>query len=482
MGIVRETIQAGDSMKVLRALAATLHNRWGNNLGAARRRGFANAVYGVADYIAQPIAMLLAAPFLLHRLGLAQYGIWILSSAAVSSGGLVSSGFGDASIKYIAECRGRNDLQRARQIVGSMMTINLALSSIFAIILWAAAPYVARHTVRVDLGLQTECLRSLRIGCLLLVAKSTESVIISTLRAFETYGPTVRISIYSRALIVISAVTLAWANRDVVWIMLATLVITVGSIMVQGICLRSKIGDFSLVPSWHKETVSTIAAFGSFSWLQAAASVAFSQVDRLLIGLFLGTPAVAYYGLCVQAAQPIHGLVASGMHFLFPHLSVRQARTPVTELKHTVVAALRINAVLVAALSLPLLIFSKRILTIWIGSAFAHQAWVTLPIIAFGFALVGMNVTAHYTLLAIGEVRIVTYLNLLAGGLMLLAMIIAIPKWGVQGAAVARLIFGPITCLMYYRLYKIMWRPVLGAPSSILLTATNADTELPVCR
>ena len=38
----------------------------------------------------------------------------------------------------------------------------------------------------------------------------------------------------------------------------------------------------------------------------------FSQADRLLVAALLGPAALAYYGICVQAAQPIHGLHPPG--------------------------------------------------------------------------------------------------------------------------------------------------------------------------
>src|SRR4029077_534702 len=135
-----------------------------------------------------------------------------------------------------------------------------------------------------------------------------ESVFVSTLRAFETYGPTVRISICSRAAILASAVLLTKYGHSVVEIMLATLLISSLGTAAQALALKSKIGKFSPLPSWHRKTVSDIAAFGSFSWLQAISGVAFSHADRFVVGFFMGAPAVAYYGLCVQAAQPIHGL------------------------------------------------------------------------------------------------------------------------------------------------------------------------------
>ena len=441
----------------------------------ARRRGSANAFYGVMDYLALPLGMLFAAPFLLRHLGTAQYGVWILASATVSSGGTVSGSFGDAVIKYVGNCRGRSDWLGITRIVRSMMSINLILSSILAIALWYMAPYVARHIIKVDLELQRICLVSLRIGGGLLLTKSVESVFINTLRAFETYGSSVLVSICSRAAILASAIVLTRCERNVVWIMVATLFISASATLAQALALKIRIGSFSLIPSWHRKTVFDIAAFGSFSWLQAISGIAFSNGDRLFVGFFMGAPAVAYYGLCIQAAQPVHGMISSGMHFLFPHLSTRYPVVPLSEIRRKIILAFKVNGILVFALSLLLIVLGSRFLTLWVGPAFGQQSLLIFPTIVCSFALLGMNVTAHYSLLAVGHVRTVTYLNLFAGVAMLLTMAMLIPRHGLQGAALGRLIYGPLTCLAYFRLYRIIWRPEANPlfPQRQIYTATT---------
>jgi O-antigen/teichoic acid export membrane protein len=426
--------------------------------GDTKKRGYANATYGVADYLALPLGMFLAAPFLLRHLGTAQYGVWILASAAVSSGGLISGSFGDAVIKHVGECRGRKDWPGVVGIVRNMISINLALSAVLGVIFWCFAPYVSRHIVKVDIELRTICLQSLRIGSGLLLIRSIESVFTCTLRAFETYGSTVRIAIGSRTAILASAILLTKHGHNVTWIMIGTLIISTLGMLAQALALRKEIGSFSPIPSWRRETISVIAAFGTFSWLQAISGIVFGQADRFFVGFFMGAPAIAYYGLCVQAAQPIHGLISSGMHFLFPHLSARYSVVPISEIKRKVTLAFKVNVLLVGILALPIICFGKQVLTRWIGAAFAQQPPLMFSIIVCGFALLGMNVTAHYALLAAGQVRTVTYLNLLAGIVMLLLMLILIPSHGLQGAAVARLAYGPITCLAYFQLYRVIWR------------------------
>jgi O-antigen/teichoic acid export membrane protein len=443
-------LPSSDLRNSLRALVGT-------SASETKLRGYANAIYGVVDYLALPIGMLLTAPFLLRHLGAAQYGVWLLASAAVSSAGIVSGSFGDAAIKYVGECRGSEDLQGVTRIVRNMMSITLVLSGGLALVLWCVAPYIAHHVARTDAWLEMICVTSLRIGSGLLLVKSVESVFISALRAFETYGPAVRIAIVCRFAILASAVALTRLGGDVVWIMVATFVLCVVSTLAQARALRSKIGRFSPLPAWNKNTISNIGVFGTFSWLQAVSSVAFSQADRFVVAFFMGAPAVAYYGLCTQAAQPIHGLVSSAMHFLFPHLSMRYSVAPIAEIRRKVTLAIKANILLVATLSLPVIFFGNYILRIWIGSAFDKQPRFLFPTIACSFALLGLNITAHYALLAVGQVRAVTYLNLLAGLMMLLLMPVLIRAYGLQGGALARLIYGPITCLAYLQLRRVIW-------------------------
>jgi O-antigen/teichoic acid export membrane protein len=450
------------------------------SLGSVPKNGnWTNALYGVADYLVVPIGMLLAAPFLLRHLGPAQYGVWVLAGAAVTSGGIVSGSFGDAAIKYVGDCRGRGDWPGIVRIVRNMISINLVLSGGLAIALWCLAPYVTRHIVKVDRDLQAICVQSLRIGSGLLLVRSIESVFVSTLRAFETYGSTVRISVCSRVVILVLAVALTRSGRNVVWIMTATLFVSTCGTLAQAFALGTKIGSFSPMPSWQPRTLSGIAAFGTFSWLQAISGVAFSHADRFVIGFFMGAPAVAYYSLCVQAAQPVHGLVSAGLHFLFPHLSTRLPNASLAEIRRKITMAFGINAGLIAGIAVPLVVVGSHIISAWIGPAFARQPPLIFPTIVCSFAFLGMNVTAHYALLAVGQVKIVTYLNLSAGMVMLLGMAILIPRYELQGAASARLLYGPITCLAYLYLYKFIWRgePQIGLPQTPIYKVAATGTD-----
>ncbi len=109
------------------------------------RRHLTNAMYGALDYASYPLGMLIAAPIILRRLGAAEYGLWMISTAVVSAGSIIASGFSDAGIQRTAKLRGANETGPMLDTIRTMFAINLAFGSAIAVLAWLAAPYAARH-------------------------------------------------------------------------------------------------------------------------------------------------------------------------------------------------------------------------------------------------------------------------------------------------------------------------------------------------
>lgn len=417
-----------------------------------------NALYGVVDYAAYPAAMLLAAPVILRHLGIAEYGVWVVVTAAVSTGGIIASGFGDANIQYVANARGRGNADAFGHAVRSMVGINLLLGTFCALISWMISPLMARHIVPSNPELQLACLLSLRIASLLMLVRAIESVCISTQRAFERYGAAVRISIFGRLLTQATAVILALRGYGVVSIMVFTAIFMTLATVAQLARMRSHLGISSLFPAFDRNVTSALLGFGTFTWLQAVASVIFSQMDRLVLGVSLGASVVTAYALCVQIAQPIYGIASSGLHFFFPYLSGRQASLPATQLRTAVLTAFCANLLFVIASTGAVLLFGREVLRLWVGETIARSASDLLTPIAWSFALLGLNVTAYYSLLAFGRVRTVTFVSLAGGAAMLLLIVWLLPIMGARGAALARLACGASTLLLYIPVISILHR------------------------
>ncbi len=269
-----------------------------------------------------------------------------------------------------------------------------------------------------------------------------------------------RISILARLLTQATAIALAIRGVGLISIMVATAFFMVAGTAIQLAALRKHPEVTSLLPAFDRDATSALISFGMFSWLQAVSSVVFSQADRLLLGISLGATTVAAYALCVQMAQPIYGVAASGLHFLFPYLSGRQAAAPTRDLRRPVLIAFGCNLVFVFLGTSAVILYGHQVLHLWVGDAIARSSSAVLAPIAWSFGLLGLNVTGYYTLLALGRVRTVTWLNLAGGAAMLLTMAWLSPRLGVRGVAMARLCYGQITLFMYGPVVGILYARV----------------------
>jgi O-antigen/teichoic acid export membrane protein len=412
-----------------------------------------NSVYGLLDYAAYPFGMLALAPIVLRHLGTAQYGIWAVATAIVSFASIVASGFGDANIQQLATRRGTGDSEPLLRVVRATMGIHLLLGTALGLILWIAAPMFANRLSLTDADLHHACLSCIRIAAIITLVRAIETVCISTQRAFERYGAAVRISISARLVSLVAAAVLATFTGSVVNIMAATAVFASLGLVAQLLRLRQLLDYQGLAPSFDPAVTRELLRFGIFTWLLSATGVMFSQADRLFAGASMGASAVVSYALCSQVSQPVYGLTAAGLHFLFPHFASRLSYAPPAALRRTLLTTLLINVLLVLAATGSLLAFSGTLLHVLAPDAIARACLHLFPSVLAGAALLALNVAGTYTMLALGRVLPVTRINLAAALALLLVIAVFLRSFGVSAIVAARLVFALISLLVYVPLF-----------------------------
>jgi O-antigen/teichoic acid export membrane protein len=413
------------------------------------KRHLTNAAYGVLDYVSYPVGMLLVAPIVLRRLGPSEYGLWMISTAVISAGGIIASGFCDANIQRVGTLRGTNKRDLIPLTVNSVLGINLVIGSALAFCAWIGADYAAPRVAGGHQLSTSECLIALRIASALILVRSIETVAVSTQRAFEQYRGTVQISSAVRLVTLAAAAVLALLGYRTVSILMATAVFLLLGTCLQFGQLRRLVGTVCLWPRFHSKETRILLSLGGFAWLQAMGSVVFGQFDRLALGVSFGANAVAPYALCVQFAQPIFGVTASGLSFLFPYLSGRRSTLSSIALKRTLLKAFVCNLFLVAVGAGTLLLTGGWLIQLWAGKAIAQNAARILVPTVIGSALMGLSVTGTYAMQALGRFRAVALINLTSRAAMLLLMIQLLRHGGIHGLALSRVCYGSMALFVY---------------------------------
>lgn len=418
------------------------------------KRHFVNAGFGVADYLSYPLGMLLVAPVVLHRIGAAEYGLWMIATSIVSAGSIIASGFGDACIQRIAQLRGTHEHTAMSDAARSMLAINFVLGWLIGSAIWVAAPYAASQIAASRGVTPSECEAAIRVASILILVRAVESVAVGVQRAFEQYRSTVSISTIVRLLTLACAAALGSLGCGTVSILLSTALVMIPGAILQLRRASLLLSGTALWPNFQSGEMNILLSRGVFAWLQTLGGIVFGQLDRILLGIYLGAATVAPYALCIQFAHPVYGLTGSALNFFFPYFSSRSHTDSPDALRRMLVKAFAANAVLVAIPTVLLLVFGDRILQMWAGTAVARNAAKILPPIVLGAAMVGISVTGAYAVQALGYFKTAAYINLIGRAVMLLPMIALLRSKGIAGLAISRLLFGAVSLLVYIPLFQ----------------------------
>ncbi|HWT65835.1 MAG TPA: hypothetical protein VN151_06950, partial [Terracidiphilus sp.] len=174
-------------------------------------------------------------------------------------------------------------------------------------------------------------------------------------------------------------------------------------------------------------------------------------------GAALGASAVAVYACCVQLTQPIYGVTAAALHFMFPLLSADGPRRSLKMLRRTITTVFAANLAFVLGALTILLAFGSAILRLWMGTPIAADAGGVLPIVAWGAALSALSVTGCYALLAAGRPANVAALSIVGATAMAIALMQS-ARFGLRGIAYSRLLPGCVSMLIYIPLARYLVR------------------------
>jgi len=416
-------------------------------------RSARNAAYSAADYLLAPSLMILATPFLVSRLGLDRYGIWMLANALVGTVAVVPMGLGDATVKFVSSYRGRGGAHGGGvvRVVRSTLTVSTLLGVLVATVVITSAPWLAGAVFKIASQDHALTIRAIQLAGVGLAIRSVDSVFLSTLRGYERYDLAASVAMAVRIATVGGAVALVAAGYGLVEILLNTLAVTLVGTVAQVILSRRLVAGLTLWPLLDRAALREVFGFGMYSWVQGLGGMIFGQADLLLIGAILGSTQLAYYAVCVQLAQQIHGLPAATFSFLFPLISSRYENSGRAGLRKLFRRYVTLNVVFAAVLAAPLILWGRPILTLWMGAEFASHASVLLAILGAAYALLSMNVVPHNTLLGLGQVRFVSIANLAGGALSLIGVAALLPVIGLNGAGVGRLLYGPVISMNFIR-------------------------------
>lgn len=401
--------------------------------------------------LAGPIFLLLV-PFTLHRVGAEGYGTWSVLGTVVGLSWFLDLGLGASVTKYVAEHRGRNDINKLHSVLNTSCALYLVIASVAMCCLWFFSSAIVSELFQGQGAPKSSTVLSLWPWLIFIVGVDLlTKPFIAVINGFQRMDLTSVLLLGANACNALLTVAFLCTGAKLDGLMwAAAITATLGlaaSISVVRVLLPSAL------PNPFDADSATARSVCSLSLTFLAGSIMTTiqgQAEKLYLARFVGVVPVGWYDMASQAASKIRRL---------PDILLGPVMAASSELdaaqEHDKISQLHFRAhKYLAATAVPLVAFSlaaaKTLIDVWLGSKFEFIAF-PFALLVVGNLFPQIGSPTFFVLVGQRIVRPGVNAALLSSVLNVVCSFIFVQRWGFVGA-----VWGTVIPMMIGSVY-FLW-------------------------
>jgi O-antigen/teichoic acid export membrane protein len=396
---------------------------------------------------------LLLTPFVLHHLGAAKYGVWVLTSSVIGYYGLLDLGFRGGVTQYLTRYLAVGDKLKASECISSAVTA-LSVVGVVLVLLSGVMAEVAPHIFNLPKEIEPEA-----FWCILIVgcASALQFVFFPFTAVFtakQRFDLANFIGIGTRLLTAACIYVALTRGYGLIGVSAATCGASAVDYLIRWRVARHIAPELTISPKLaNKVRLKEILSFGTWNFQVSVASFAELHLQTLIISFMMPIAAAGHYALATGLVFQISAVLGPIGQVMYPAAAELHARGEHRNLERLYRDGSRL--VILAAVTVILIasFWAEDFYRLWIGESYVSGAPFPSVATLLRILLVGTLCSytaslAGQTLLATGRVRLLAG-SLIAGtALNLTLMLIVIKPFGLMGVASAAAIASIVISLI----------------------------------
>jgi O-antigen/teichoic acid export membrane protein len=404
-------------------------------------------------YLAIAVEMavgLIVLPFNLSHLGASAYGLWALTTSVTMYFSVLDLGYSGAVVKFVAQYRAKQDTRALNETLSTTFFLFAGFGVLTYVVAIVLSVYIDRilhlsagqvHTARLVLLITTVSV-ALGTAC---------TVFGAVINGFQRYDLNNIAGTASTIVIALVNVLVLWSGYGLVELVLATTAIRVLTYWVY------RANAYRVFPAmrlrldlFHRERLRELTSFSVFMALIDWANKLNYSIDAIVIGIMLGTGAVAVWSVGQRLAEATQRLTNQLNDILFPNVVDHSASDRLDRLQRLFLVGTRFSLATVVPIAAALLLMAGPLVHAWVGPEFEGSVIVVRLLAVIVVVRVG-NATGSTLLKGAGRHRLVAGVNV-ATAIVNVSLSIALAKpLGLEGVAIGTLV--PVTatavCILF---------------------------------
>jgi O-antigen/teichoic acid export membrane protein len=457
-----------------------------------RRRLLTGTLSNCAGRVVAIGAWFFLTPFVLSTLGSRAYALWVLVGAIASYGMLLEGGFGGAVIKYVAEHVARHERGAAAALVASAVWLYSVLA-VLAVGLSLLLGPVLPPLLNIDPDQYRTAtwliiLTGVNIACA--IATTPASAVLRGLHRYDLHNAVIALNAVTEASLVAAVL---FTGGGLLGMMLALIAANLTS-GVASILLVARIA-----PDLHLRFTGGSSA--AFRRLLVFSTALFpieagrrlqNRTDGFVIAAFQGLAGVTPFALARRLSELCELAAVQFLRVVLPVASELHAGDDRQRLRHLYLVSSRVALAISMPVAVTLMVAGPTILTMWVGSAYASDAYL-LMLLAPAAVLATSQWPAAEVLQGMNRHRLVGVTSCVSGVASILLSILLLPWLGLMGVAVGAcvpiamaslLVVTPFACRILHvsagMMLREVWLPALvpSGAAALVLAAITRDAAI----
>jgi O-antigen/teichoic acid export membrane protein len=407
--------------------------------GPLARKTAANSVFSFAAFAYGAVLTALGTPILVHHLGTEKYGVLSLALTTVAFLGVLDIGLSTSLVRFLAADLAHGRRREVSRIVGATI-VAYALLGLAGTGLAAGFGVGLAHRF---FGF-SESIKGLATLTFVLVGAGFFFTL--TGRAFgSAIAAAQRLDVTAAARALVATVTWGggivaiYSGHGLGGVAFAIAVAPALALVFLVVAARRVVAGFAPTPHFELRILARTFQFGLWIFLASTSGFLLFQFDRFVLGALKNVSAVAYYAVPGNVGAYLYAAIVTLSSVVIPVSSELAARGDARRLSGLYVRGTRLIVIVLLSASIPLVIFAHRILLYWIGPDFAARSTVAMRLLICTYVALGLMVIPYNIAVGVGRPKVLAAWNVGMFLLNALLMVLLIPPFGINGAAVAYL-------------------------------------------
>ena len=427
-----------------------------------------NVLLSWAAFAFNVVVSFFLSPFIVHTLGNAEYGVWVLLGSLVGYMGLLDLGVRSAVMRYIARHHARVEDEEAGRVASAGLAIFAATGLVaFTASIVIAVGLVHLFTIPRDILLLARVV--VVIGGLNVAVSLVSGVFGGAVTAMQRFDLDAVIGIVLGVVRLVALVAALSAGGG----LLALALIQLGITALQGAAYFVLTGR--LYPQLRysfrgldRGQLKKIFAFSIYSSLINLSGVLIFSVDSVVIGAYLPVATITFFAIAATLMDYTRSVISAISQTLTPRASALDGLGERKELERILVQAGAVSSLVALPITITFLIRGGAFIGLWMGPGYRAPSEPVLIILAVALSLAAGRQVVGSTMIGVNRHRDLVPFYLAEGLVNLGLSIYWVRSLGLVGVALGTAIPNLVTTLL---VSPWMVHRVLGTPRRALFTA-----------